>query len=309
MRYLQRILLIGLLMLAPGSAVAGDPGDSGAVFLRFGMGGRASGMGEAYVGVAKDATSVYWNPGAMAAVLGTHVMFMHTEYFESIRLDQAAISHETEYGTIGLSFTGLYMDEMDRYDDFPSAIPLGTFSAYDVSASIGFARYILPNLAVGIAGKIVYENIDELTAKGFAIDAGLYHVSRIPGVKLAAAISNFGPPIKFEADGFTGQEFDLPLLIRLGGSFERHYPSIRGDVLLTFDAVLPNDGDVKQHIGAEYGYDEKLFIRGGFKGGYDSQGATFGAGVRYRQYNVDYALLLVDNDLGDSHRISVSLDI
>jgi hypothetical protein len=309
MRHLQRLLLIGLLMLAPAAALAGDPGDSGAVFLRFGMGGRASGMGEAYIGVAKDATSVYWNPGAMAAVLGTHAMFMHTEYFESIRFDQAAISHETDYGTIGLSFTGLYMDEMDRYDDSPADIPLGTFSAYDVSVSVGFARYILPNLAVGIAGKVIYENIDEFTAKGFAVDAGIYHVSLIDGVKLAAVVANLGPPIKFEDDGFTGEEFELPWVIKLGGSFERHYPGIHGDVLLTFDAVLPNDGDVKQHIGAEYGYDKKLFIRGGFKGGYDSQGATFGAGVRYRRYTVDYAMLLVDNDLGDSHRISVSLDI
>lgn len=309
MRHLKSIVIAGLIASAPLQAAADDPGDSGAVFLRFGMGARASGMGEAFVGVAEDATSMYWNPGAMAAVLGTNATFMHNEYLQSIRLEQAAISHETEYGTFGLSFTGLYMDKMDLYDDFPSAIPLGTFSAYDVSFALGYSRYVIPNLAAGLSAKIIYENIHETTAKGWAVDAGLYHISRIEGVKLAAVITNFGPPLKFENDSFTGTEFNLPRTVKVGASFEHSYPSIEGDLLVTFDAVFPNDGDVKQHIGAELGYKRLLFLRGGFKGGYDSQGATFGLGVLYRRMMVDYALQLTDNDLGDSHRIGLSLEI
>ena len=74
-------------------------------------------------------------------------------------------------------------------------------------------------------------------------------------------------------------------------------------------SVFPNDGDAKQHLGLEYGYEDMLFLRGGYKAGYDSQGATFGLGVQYRKFTVDYAVLLVSNDLGDSHRISLALGI
>ncbi len=73
----------------------------------------------------------------MSPVLGTNAMFMHNEYMMSMRLEQVYLTHETDYGTFGLGFTGLYMDEMDRYDDVPSEIPLGTFSAYDVSFTLG----------------------------------------------------------------------------------------------------------------------------------------------------------------------------
>lgn len=309
MRHIQRAILTGLILLLPASALAGDPGDAGALFLRFGMGGKASGMGEAFTAVAEDASSIYWNPGAMAAVLGTQAMFMHTESFQTLRLEQAAVTHETEYGTFGACFSGMYMDEMDRYDDVPSAIPLGTFSAYDAAFAVGYSRYIIPNLAAGISAKWVYENIDETTAKGWAIDAGLYHISHIEGVKFAAVISNFGPPIKFENDATSGEEFDLPRSAKLGVSFDRNYPAIRGDILATFDVVLPNDGSARQQIGAEYGYERMLFLRGGYKGGYDSQGATFGMGVYYRRFQVDYAFQPNDNDLGDSHRLSLALDI
>lgn len=308
-------LLIGILLagiplgLTPARAAAAEIGDAGALFLRLGMGGRASGMGEAFAAVAKDASAVYWNPGAMSAVLGTNAMFMHNEYLQSIRLEQAALTHETDFGTIGLSFTGLYMDEMERYEDTPSAIPLGTFSAYDVSFTLAFSRYVLPNLAVGLAGKTIYQNIDESTAKGFAFDAGLYHISRVPGVKFAAVIANLGKPMNFEDDQFVGDEFNLPRVVKVGGSFERRYAALRGGILATLDLLFPIDGDAKQHIGAEYNYLKKLFLRGGYKAGYDSQGATFGVGVKYRRLDFDYAVLLIGNDLGDSHRFGFSIKI
>ena len=92
-------------------------------------------------------------------------------------------------------------------------------------------------------------------------------------------------------------------------SYERRLPGLRGGLLATLDVVFPNDGDTKQHIGAEYNYLGKLFVRGGFKGGYDSQGATFGLGVTYRKFAFDYGVLLISNDLGDSHRIGFTFKI
>ena len=208
-----------LILTVPSQSQAGDPGDAGALFLRFGVGARAAGMGEAFTAVAKDASALYWNPGAMSAVLSTNLMFTHTEYYQSVRLEQLSLTHETEYGTLGLSFVGLYMDDMDRYDDVPSAIPLGTFSAYDVSFAVGFSRYIIPNLSVGVAVKPIYQKIDQSTASGFAFDAGLFHVSQVKGVKLAAVLANVGAPMKFEEE-----EFALPRVFKLGEATREKFP-------------------------------------------------------------------------------------
>ena len=323
MRRARILFMVLIALAAPSAAHAASVGESGALFLRVGMGAKASGMGEAFTAVAEDASSVYWNPGAMAAVLGTQLMLMHNEYFQGIRLEQAAITHETDWGTFGLSFTGLYMDEMDRYEDFPTSQPLGQFSAFDVSFAVGYSRYIIPNLAVGLSVKNVHQNIDDVTANGWAVDAGLYHISRVDGLKLAATVHNLGSPIKFEDNRFTGEEFALPRAAKIGASYERAIEPLRGDVLATFDLVFPNDSDspdafldsgsssssFRQHIGVEYGYRRTVFVRGGFKGGYDSQGATFGLGVVYRMFGFDYAVQMIDNDLGDSHRFGLTLDL
>jgi len=234
-------------------------------------------------------------------VLGTRLTLVHNEYFQSLRFEQAAITHETKWGTFGFMFTGLYMDDMDRYDDAPASSPLGTFGAYDVAAALAYGRYIVPNLAVGISIKPVYQRLDELSASGLAFDAGIYHVSRIEGVKLAATVANLGTPMKFETE-----EYALPRYARLGASFEREVASIDGRVLLTFDAMFPNDDGVREHFGGEYSYKRMLALRAGYKAGYDSQGATFGFGVVYREIGLDYAFLPVKNELGDSHRFALN---
>ena len=295
----QRVLVTLSILAAAGTAHAGDPGSSGALFLRVGFGARASAMGEAYTAVAEDASSIYWNPGAMAAVLGTNVTLAHNEYFASMRLEQASVVHETTWGTIGFMFTGLYMDQMDRYENTPSANPLGTFQAYDVAVSAAYARYIVPNLAAGISVKPVYERIDELSASGIAFDIGLYHVAKIRGVKLAAVAGNVGPPMKFDEE-----EFALPRYVKVGGSYETEIAALDGRILVTLDGVFPNDGDVHEHVGAEYSYRRILALRAGYKVNYDVQGATFGAGFRWHEIAVDYAFLPSD-ELGDNHRIGL----
>ena len=296
----QHALICVLVLLAPASAGAGDPGSAGALFLRIGLGARAAAMGDAYVGVAEDASSMYWNPGAMAAVLGTNVTLSHVESFATIRLEQAAVTHETGWGTLGFMFSGWFIDDMERYDDAASAVSLGTFGAHDVSFAAGYARYIVPNTALGMSLKTIYQRIDELSATGFAVDAGVYHTSRIRGVKLAAVVGNLGTPMKFDVE-----EYALPRYIKVGASFEREVTALEGRVLVTFDAMFPNDDDGRQHIGAEYSYRRMLALRAGYKGGYDSQGATFGFGVNYREMSLDYAFLPVGNELGDNHRFGI----
>ena len=304
---LRRVLsaaALACVLLAAAQPVwaSGDPGDAGALFLRIGMGARASAMGEGYIAVAEDASTVYWNPAAMAAVLGTYLQFTHDEYLLSARVEQVALTHETRYGTMGLSFTGMYMDDMERREDVPTAMPLGTFSVYDASFAFGFARYILPNTSVGATAKPVYQKIDAWSASGWAFDIGIFHVARIDGLKLAAVVGNLGAPMKF-----IEEEYALPRFIKVGGSYERETATLRGRFMFTLDGVWVNDGDPKQNLGAEYMYRRTIAVRAGYKAGYDSYGGTFGLGIRYKKLDVDYAFILVRNDLGDNHRFSLGL--
>ncbi len=65
-------------------------GQAGA-FLRYGIGGRALGMGRAFVGVADDASGVYWNPAGMVGAKRFELTSMYTNLY-----------YDTEYAYFGL---------------------------------------------------------------------------------------------------------------------------------------------------------------------------------------------------------------
>lgn len=301
----QRIAVAAAAVMATTTtAYAADPGSAGALFLRIGMGARASAIGEAHTAVAGDASAIYWNPAAMSPILGTNVLLAHNEHFQSVRIEQAALTHETDWGTVGLSFTGMFTDKLERREDFATDVPLGEFSVYDVSFAAAYSRYITPNLTAGISLKPVIQRIDEVDATGLAVDLGVYHVSRIRGLNLAAVVGNLGAPMKYDVE-----EYALPRYVKVGASYQRDIPALRGHMLAALDLMFPNDDDARTHVGLEVDYQRRFFLRGGYKVGYDTQGGTAGLGVLYRGFAIDYAFLIADNDLGNNHRFSLGISL
>ena len=49
-------------------------------FLKIGVGARAEGMGQAFAGVANDATALYWNPAGLSLLEGNQVAMNHLEW-------------------------------------------------------------------------------------------------------------------------------------------------------------------------------------------------------------------------------------
>ena len=283
-------------------ARAGEPGTSGFLFLRLGNGARSSGMGEAFTAVADDATSIYWNPAGMANIEGVEINVTHSEWLLDIRFEQVSVVNEMLGGAVGLSFTGLYYGEMDRYGDTPSSTPDGTFAPYDMALSAGYATDLFPNLAFGAAVKLIYEKIDFESATGYAIDFGVIHKSMIEGLTFAASILNLGPQAKF-----VEEKFYPPLQLRGGACYRYGEDWLRGGLLVSGDVVFSNDSDIKLHLGTEYDYRRFMAFRFGYKTNYYVQGPTLGFGIHYNSLRFDYAFMPMEFDLGDSHRFSISV--
>lgn len=296
------LLAAALLITMTTFASAGEPGSSGFTFLRLGNGARAGAMGEAFTAVADDATSIYYNPAGMAAVEEVELNLTHNEWLMDIRFEQATVANEMWGGVGGLSFTGLYYGSIDRYGEYPSLTPDGTFSPYDMALSLGYARDVIPNLAVGAAFKVIYSKIDFESATGYAFDLGVTHRSKIKGLILAASLLNLGPQTSF-----VEEKFYPPFQLRLGGAYEIRKEALHGGIILAADVVFPNDNDAKTHLGFEYAYEKLLMVRLGYKIGYDVQAATMGAGIGWKTLRFDYAYMPVDFDLGDAHRFSLTV--
>ena len=295
--------LLALGLGAPGLSRANDPGTAGFLSLRLGAGARSAGMGDAQVSLAQDATAAYWNPAGLAAVLGTSFTLMHDEWLSSVRMETASLAHATDVGTFGLHFSGMYLDEIERHT-LPSSRDEGHFNVFEVAISGAYGRRLIQDWDVGLAFKGLYSKLDDKGASGWAADFGTRFRTRIPGLTFGGAVQNLGPKMKF-----VSEEFLLPITGRAGADYQRGVARLSGSVTAAFDLVWPTDGDVRQHLGLEYMYRELAGVRVGYKGNYVSQGLTFGVGLRKSSYRFDYAYADIGNDLGNGHKLSLSIDL
>lgn len=176
--------ILALFLLAP-LASAQTVVKYGAEFLAAGVGGRALGMGGAYVAHADDVTAGYWNVAGLDAIQAPQGAFMHAERFDGIvSFDYAAVALPiSERSTVGISFVRSAVDDiastLDAYDPATGLPRPGSaefveyFSAADNALYVSYARGVNDNFSLGATAKVVRRGIGEFaTAWGYSVDIG-----------------------------------------------------------------------------------------------------------------------------------------
>lgn len=287
-----------LLALAPGSGLAADPGDTGLAFLKIGVGARAAAMGEAYVAVAQDPSAMYWNPSGIANTPDLEFHASHNEWISDVRYEYVGAVQGMKGHAVGAHVSLLHLGELEGRDATGQFTE--SFRAYDFSAGVTYGRRVMRSVEMGITGKFLYERIEDFTATGLAADLGMRYRTPVRGLTLAATATNLGPQMKFEEESFT-----LPAAGRIGAAYRSR--ALLSGFVLASDLRFPNDGDAKGHVGAELWVHDAIAVRGGAKLNYDEELGTLGFGVKFREYEFDYAFVPFSDtsELGDTHRFSV----
>ncbi len=301
-------------------------GTTAAPFLSIGQSARAIGMGSAFVGVVNDVSSIYWNPAGLTKTKGVSVMFDHTMWIADIKYNYFAASYNLgDMGTVGFSYTGSDIGEMKVTT---INAPGGTgemFSANQGAFSIAYAIQLTENFSIGFNPKFIYESIWRMNASAFAMDLGVQYVTPFDGAVLAMSISNFGTSMQLLGNsnlvlhdldpGSTGNNGDipayletnswsLPLNFRVGLAYNPVYTE-EHKLTVALDAMHPSDNYESVNFGAEYAYNDFVFIRGGYKSlfGQDSE-ETFSLGFGLRQQLVGNVALKLDYAYQDFGRFS-----
>lgn len=294
-------------------------GTTAGKFLSIPVGSRALGMGGAFVSVADDATSMYWNPGGMARLQRPELVLTHTLWLADIKFNYVGLMVPLGgLGNVGVNVTAVTMDEMEVTTEEQPEGTGATFTAGSFALGFTFARNLTEWFSIGANVKYINEHIWNSNATGIAVDLGTLFTTPFEGVRLGASISNFGTKMQISGDDLLVQkdidalnrgnnpninarlstdEFDLPLILRIGLSAD--IVNTEGQrLVLAIDGAHPNDNDEYINVGGEYSVlDRMLILRGGYKSLFtrDSEEQfTLGGGIRYglsRNLNVqiDYA--------------------
>lgn len=297
------ILMLFFALNIPGQKVS-KTGTTAANFLQIPVGASATGFGGAFVSIANDATSLYWNAGGIANLPSFEAQLSHTDWIAETSFDFAGVVLPLgEFGTLGFSFTSLSMDDMKVTT---VEKPEGTgeyFSAGDIAVGLSYGRKLTDRFSIGFTVKYVQQTIWHMTASAFAFDAGtIFKTDLLGGMTIGASISNFGTPMKLEGrdtrhfirvdetkqgsneripTNIELDEWELPLVFQIGVSTDAIQFS---DYKLTVavDAIHPNNDYQSMNAGAEFAFKNFIYIRGGYQALFlqDTEGGlSFGIGV------------------------------
>ena len=279
-------------------------GTTAAPFLSIGQGARALSMGGAFVAVADDPSSLYWNPAGIADISGASVFVDHTQWFADIQYNYLATTFSLgDLGTVGLSFTGSSIDEMRvTTTDKPEGNG-ETFSVSDIAFGVGYAIKLTDHFSIGFNPKFIYQKIWRMSASAIAIDIGVKYITPFDGAVLGMSITNFGTKMQLAGtstavthdidETTTGnngkipanlatEEWALPLNFKVGIAY-KVFSTESNKFTIAVDASHPNDNYESIDIGGEYVFYDFLAIRGGYKSMFlvdSEEGMTLGLGVK-----------------------------
>jgi uncharacterized protein UPF0164 len=298
---LRTVIILLLLIIFPSVSMAQSihekAGTSAAVFRKIGIGSRPVAMGEAFGGLADDASAIYWNPAGLGFIKGIQIPSMHLEWFEDIRYEFIGLVYSLDkYGTAAISFTELFIEDIEQRDINDPDVVQGYFDAKDLAYTLSYGKTVGENLSLGINITRIRQTIERERAYGTAYDIGALYKTPLDGFNVGFVIQNIGDKIEFFE-----VEDPLPLNYKLGLS----YAAYDGRWNNTLDFNKYRDDNLKVNIGTEYWLDRSFAIRAGYKADRDLEGLTFGFGIKAEEYfEIDYAF--VDYaQLDATHRFSL----
>jgi len=293
-------------------------GISTAQFLKIGVGGRASALGESFVAIANDASALYWNPAGITQFSDNQVIFSHNQWVVDINHDFiGAVYHLDNTNAFGLALTTLSMKDMPVTTEFQ---PFGTgeyFGYSDFGLAFTYSRKMTEQFSFGGTVRYIEETIDKLKMRGVMIDLGTLYWTGLGTTRFAVVVSNFGNNLAPDGkvvlvgkrENSNWQSFSPPTVFRIGFAFEP-YQTEEHTVTASIQLNHPNDNSENVGTGVEYNWKKILYLRGGYKFNVEEQNYSFGAGlnipISIANVNVDYAYSNFTR-LGTAHRFSIIL--
>jgi Type IX secretion system protein PorV len=310
------VLVLALGLSDTAFAGAGNrTGTGGATELLIPAGTRDIALGGSTIATTSGISALFWNPAGVAKMNNSVVVYAsHMNYIADIGVDYGAVSANVEgFGVLSLSLKALAIDDILVTTTTNPDGTGQTFKPSFLTAGLTYSRQLSDRIAVGLTTNFISETLGDVSASGFAFNVGVIYdnLGSVDGLSLGVVVKNIGPQMKFSGPGLNtqatvasqnrppqfykidGAAFELPSTLEFGIGYRANVAE-DNTVLLSSTFQNNNFSDDEYKFGAEYAYQDLLFLRGGYNFAQKESdqrdfifGATFGAGVHGRVGTLD----------------------
>lgn len=261
--------------------------------LKLGVGAKNLALGGGIL--SRDATLLFWNPSQIPLVSGVSASFSHSSQFLDTRCEFAGIVWGDGISGYGVGINYFSAGDIELRDS--RQMLYGTYSPFNLVSYLSYGRKS-GDIWLGGTFKYIYERCYIYSLKSFALDFGFNYIP-ITGLGIAFVVSNIGPKVNYGIEGSV--PIRLPLTFEFSTGYEIKKFGLSVSLRKALDEVFTASG------GVEYALNPYITLRMGKRIGYDSKGASFGLGINYARFILDYAYLPFELDLGRSHHVTITM--
>ena len=300
--------LIGFLALALNPAPSMAQSAAGGVESPFDLGGsaRVLGMGGAAAAMTGEGDGFFENPAVLATLREHQVLTFHSPLFQDAMYDSIGYFNPVAArSSFGLALARIGVSDIFQTQNNIQA--LSTFSDEQWQGFLGYGFRAVEGLDVGGTVKYFLENLGSSQGSGVGADLGvLYHFAKTQkdfnefgyrNITLGFSATNLLQP---QTKLF--QNVSSPLRVyRPALSYLYLFPGSKNQLWLTVEGEVPDGGgNPSVKAGLEYGWNRTVYGRAG----YDGSSPTAGVGLRFSNFELDYAFN--QRDMGALHRFSLT---
>lgn len=293
---IRKIIIIALFS---NFIFAQSAGNSGLSFLKIGPSAKTIAVSD--IGFLDgDVSSVYYNPATVGFQNSESVLFTHHAWIQDLS-SEILNANFTLWGlplSIGANTTKIKGFEVRTK---PSETPLSTFDVnyFSTNLSTGFGIY--ENLYLGFTIKYLYESFYSDDATGFGYDFGLAYNNFMQNFNIGASIRNLGSMNKLRYE-----KTELPTDLIVNATYNLHLEDASLDIIPVFGYQNYFDAKISHiHIGSDIVYNKQFSLRLGYVNGVESRNISFGAGINWEGFNVDYAFTPFRYGIGNANTFSL----
>ena len=333
MKYITKLLkgfaILSVLMLDLGLSQEDNTGEgvpateisrnglSGWQFLKINVDAKTAAMGNTMASIGRgDASSVFANPSAIVGVENMDLYSGTMSYVADISYNALSfVKNLGSIGYVGVSVAALDMGDIPETINSPVAdrteylITGRNYTGGDLAAGLTFAKQVSDKLSVGMNVRYIQETIDDLSMSNISFDFGTTFYTGYKNLRLGMTFKNIGNDVNLAGwdEAYQTEPVDvrMPVDFRVGMAMEL----LPGENLtLAVDASHPNDAPEKVHIGTQYNFNNMLFIRGGYKMGYDEGDLSYGVGLNYSMFKASFSMVTMGR-LGTVSLMSIGVKL
>ncbi len=225
-----------------------------------GIGGSPSGLGGAFVSIADDGNTPFYNPAGLPDIKKKILSLNYcSSFIGSENLVYVSYVYDVNPKTgLGFHFIWTGISDLQSYDESQNL--KGSYNVSHVQIGMSYGRALSKKVNIGLTGKFFYHNFYSYSGNNFDLDFGfIYKI--LPRLKFGLALHNFIPM------GYKLKDVseDIPLTLKSGFNV---YP-FRIKLMFVYEVektILSSGGKTAlvHHIGIRYSLLKYININFGY---------------------------------------------